>query len=385
MKKNKILTEEFLRFLKLHNIEPLRQKKYRYALGKIDELLNKNFTKVTKKDLENLILQIDKSDYKDWTKHDYRVVVKKFWTWLHNQGNEDLDEWEPSPLVKWIKIKKPKSSKKLPSELITPADVRLLLEHCKDLREKALVSTLYESGVRIGELINLKIKNLNWDDHGVILNVYGKTGYRKVRLVGSAPAISQWLELEHPRRNDTNAYVFCNTYRNKYKDYRGDKLTHSSVYKILEKIKERANFTKPINPHIFRHSRATELSEYLTDAQRCDYFGWTQGSQVCRVYTHLQDTDRAILELNGLIKKEKDKDGKYVSIICPRCGTNNPYGSGHCSKCALPLDDETILNFDKKKEIATVLPRIMTKDELEELIGEIMFEKWKELSNEKTR
>lgn len=385
MKKNKSLTEEFLRFLKLHNIEGRRQDKYRYALGKIDGLLQKDFTKVTRKDLEDLILHIDNSDYKDWTKHDYRVVVKKFWTWLHNRMNEDLDEWEPSPLVKWIKIKKPRSSKKLPSELLTPADIRLLLEHCRTLRERALISTLYESGGRIGELIDLKIKDLIFDEHGVILNVYGKTGYRKVRLVGSEPAISQWLNLEHPQRNDMNAYVFCNTYKNKDGDLRGKKLTHQAVYKILDKLKDRADFQKPINPHIFRHSRATELSQFLTDAQRCDFFGWTQGSQVCRVYTHLQDTDRAILELNGLIEKEKDKDGRYTSIICPRCNVNNPFGSKHCSQCALPLDDETILNYDQKKELVSLLPKFQTKQELEDYIGEVMFRKWNEHSQGKKK
>ena len=174
-KKNTILIEEFIRFLSLHNVEALRQKKYRWSLHNIDERLQKDFLKATREDLENLILQIDNSDYKDWTKHDYRVVVKKFWIWLYNRNNDDMDEWETPPLVKWIHIRRPRSSKKLPSKLLTPKDIRLLLEHCRTLREKALISTLYESGGRIGELLNLKIKDLNFDEYGVILNLNGKT------------------------------------------------------------------------------------------------------------------------------------------------------------------------------------------------------------------
>lgn len=379
MKKNKILTEEFIRFLKLNNVKELRLQKYRYSLGKIDSLFGKDFTKANREDIENLVLQIEKSDMADWTKHDYRVIIKKFWNWIYNKHIEDLDDWTISPLVKWIKTRPPRTVKKMPDELITPKDVKLLLQHCNNLRERALISVLYESGARIGELISLKRRDVHFDDHGCILNLYGKTGQRKVRLVGSAPAISQWLEMEHPRKNDKDAYVFCNTYQNTEKNYRGCKLTHQSVYKILRNIKNRSGFKKDINPHLFRHSRASELSEFLTDAQRCDYFGWEQGSQVCRVYTHLQDTNRAILELNGLIEKNKDSNGQYTSIICPRCGFTNPYGVDHCGKCTLPLSDESILNYDKQKEIATLLPRVMSNTELEDLIGDILFKKLNEL------
>lgn len=350
---NTDLIEEFIRFLSLNNIQDLRQKKYRYTLGKISEILNKDFSAADKKDIEELIQKIENSNYKDWTKHDYKVTIKKFYTWHHNKENEDIDQWETPKIVKWIKIKVPKTSKKLPSELITPKDIRFLAENSRDLREKALILTLYESGARIGELLNLKIKDINFDDYGLQLNLFGKTGYRKVRLVGSAPSISQWIELEHPKKDDKNSYLFCNTYKTKTKDYRGKKLTYQSIVKIMKKLKERTGFKKDLNFHQFRHSRATELSEFLTDAQRCNYFGWVQGSQICRVYTHLQDTDKAILELNGLVKKEKDKEGKFNNIICPRCNNNNSYGSKLCSKCSLGLDPKSIMEFDQQKEQAT--------------------------------
>ena len=109
--------------------------------------------------------------------------------------------------------------------------------------------------------------------------------------------------------------------------------------KILRTLKEKSGIQKPLNPHHWRHSRATELAEYLTDAQRCNYLGWVQGSYMARIYTHLADTDRIILELNGLVKKEKEK-GKFVSVICPRCGTNNSFGAKECSKCFLRLHNK---------------------------------------------
>ena len=129
--------------------------------------------------------------------------------------------------------------------------------------------------------------------------------------------------------------LFCNINRDK----EGTQLSYASVKKILKTLKEKSGIKKPINPHHWRHSRATELAEYLTDAQRCQYLGWIQGSDMARIYTHLTDTDRVILELNGLVKREKEK-GKFVSVICPRCGTNNSFGAKECSKCFLSLNNE---------------------------------------------
>jgi site-specific recombinase XerD len=96
-------------------------------LDKISEMLNKDFDTTTKKDIEELITKIDDNGFKEWTKHGYRVCIKKFYTWYYNKDNEDIDNWETPSIVKWIKIKAPRTSKKLPSELITPSHIRLLI------------------------------------------------------------------------------------------------------------------------------------------------------------------------------------------------------------------------------------------------------------------
>lgn len=355
------LVSDFLRFLSLNNIQELRINKYKYTLSKTFEMLNVEPEKATKADIQELVNKIDNSNYKEWTKHDYRVVIKKFFTWLYNQ-DIDIDEWETPCLVKWIKIKRPKCAKKLPSELITPQDIQLLVENSRGLREKALILTLYESGARIGELLNLKIKDVVFDDYGCKLNLFGKTGYRQVRLVGSEPAVAQWINLEHPCKKDKNSFLFCNTGPKR----EGKKLSYQALAKYMKQLKRKTGFNKDLNFHQFRHSRATELAEYLTDAQRCNYFGWEAGSQICRVYTHLADTDRAILELNGLVEKDKDKNGKFKNIICPRCNTNNAYGSEICSSCNLGLD---LYSIEKYEERDKLIRKITTPEELDDFLG----------------
>ena len=345
--RNKQLIGEYIDFLSLQGVKELRKVKYIYTLEKIASWLKMDFDEATKKDIEKLCSTINNNEYTDWTKHDYRVTIKKFYTWLRNKDNDDIDEWETPKEVRWIKIKAPRDSKKVPSDLLTPKDIQLLSEHTKNLREKALLLTLYESGARIGEILNLRVKDVTFDEYGAQLNLNGKTGYRKIRIVGSSPAISQWLQLEHPKRNDKMAYLFCNINNDKGGEQIGGMLSYDAAKKILHRIADRAKFTKKINPHLFRHSRATELAEFLNDAPLCNYFGWKQGSQMSRVYTHIQDTDRLILEMNGLVKKEKSERGHFKEIVCPRCNTKNPYGSKFCSGCSLGLDVKNLIETEK--------------------------------------
>ncbi len=74
----------------------------------------------------------------------------------------------------------------------------------------------------------------------------------------------------------------------------------------LIKISRKAGINKKIHPHLFRHSRATYMANYLTEAQMNQYFGWVQGSGMPAVYVHLsgRDVDDAILKANGFTKPE---------------------------------------------------------------------------------
>lgn len=351
-KKNKQLIKNFVSFLAANGVGKLRQEKYVYGLQHIAEWLDIDFDKATKTDIQRVCGKIEnKDDFTDWTKHDYKVYIKKFYTWLLNENVDDIDEWDIPKEVKWIKAKKPRNAYKIPSDLLTPKDIEYLTEHCRNLREKALVRTLYESGARIGEILSLKIKDVEFDEYGAMLNLEGKTGYRKIRVIGCASTIEQWLKQEHPKRNNKDAYLFCNI----NKGSEGEILTYASAKKLLNKLKQRSGFKKPLNPHHFRHSRATELAEKLTDSQRCHYLGWQQGSQMARIYTHIEDTNRVILELNGLVRKDTDEQGRKARV-CPRCNTKNPGSAKYCIQCSLGLDLKSIEDFEKssKRAISTI-------------------------------
>jgi len=100
-----------------------------------------------------------------------------------------------------------------------------------------------------------------------------------------------------------------------------------------------------MNPHNFRHSRATFFANHLTEAQMKEYFRWTQGSKMAAIYVHLsgRDVDEAILKVYG----KKNMENKEQSILtpkdCQRCEETNPSENKFCSRCSMPLDKETII------------------------------------------
>ena len=117
---------------------------------------------------------------------------------------------------------------------------------------------------------------------------------------------------------------------------------------MLRKLAEKARVK--INPHAFRHARATHLASKLTEAQMKELFGWVQSSDMASVYVHLsgRDVDNALLRLHGLTKDKEDKDRVMNLRICPRCGEKNDPVSNFCKRCASPLDSKVAIELEEK-------------------------------------
>ena len=204
---------------------------------------------------------------------------------------------------------------------------------------------------------------MKFDRYGAIIDVEGKTGLRSLRVVASAPAISNWLQ-EHPDRNNKDAPLFCGIWT-----HRGKKIHYRYWNDLLKKIGEKAGFItydpetkkritiKPMNPHHFRHSRASELAKRLTESQLCYYMGWVQGSKQARTYVHLsgRDTEKTILAMYGL-KEEEKSDDEFKPVICPRCGAKNDPAAKFCSQCSLGLDIKAVMEYerDSKRVLKTI-------------------------------
>lgn len=247
-----------------------------------------------------------------------------------------------------VKIKQPKP-KIQQSDLVTPEEMALIIESCNNVRDKAIFSTLYDSGCRIGELLLMRINSLKFDNYGAVLEVpyEGKTGTRSVRIVGDSVAfLGAWVQ-NHPNRNDLNAPLFCNI----SEGIRGRAMTYDDVHGALGKIIKRAKITKRIHPHLFRHTRATILASRVAEAPLEAQMGWVPGTKQMSTYVHLSgaQTDEAILKAYGIEVKDKTIQEKKP-VKCPRCSETNPSGSKYCWKCWLPLDQAEALKMKEREE-----------------------------------
>jgi integrase/recombinase XerD len=170
---NKQLISDFVENCYAQGLGQQRVIKYISILKMIATQINIDFDKVEKRDLFTFISQLEQSDKGEWLKHDYKVGIKKFYRWYLNDDDPEL--------TKWIKASISKKNKKLPEDLLTEEDIKKMISCTKKSLEKAIVALLWDIGARIGEIGDLRIKHVKFDERGAIINLKGKTGYRRVR------------------------------------------------------------------------------------------------------------------------------------------------------------------------------------------------------------
>ena len=109
------------------------------------------------------------------TTSDFQKIVKQFYAWVYDI--EDPRHKGYPKAVSWIRVKEPKSTLKA-SDLLTASDVKKLIAATPDLRLKALVYVCYDCGLRVGEALQMHVRDVDVQEHYAALTVSGKTGPR---------------------------------------------------------------------------------------------------------------------------------------------------------------------------------------------------------------
>jgi len=363
---NKKTINEFYSYCVAEGLSNSRVRFYLDKFYRIALWLKKEFIDTSKEDIINLLVRINKLDITDNSKKDYKVSLKKFYRWLRiNKGypkNYPVKELKGKKLederslypkeVRWFTTSFKNNNHRLPEEFLTKDEVLKLVDVSSHPRDKAFIFTLYESSCRIGEILTLKRKHVRFDNYGAILIVSGKTGMRRVRVIGAAPYLSTWIN-HHPDNDNPNAYLWPSL-----KSQNNKCLSYGAVLFLLQALKKKAKIKKRINPHSFRHAHLTELARCgLNEAQLKAHAGWVQGSSMAGIYIHLsgKDTDDAIMAANGIkrdvktTRKEEEKRKKLIPKICPRCKKENGSTFKLCEFCGAPLDLKTALELDQKE------------------------------------
>ena len=315
-----------------------------YHYGRALELLDaflagKPFDQVTKEDLKLFFSSLGER-YDPGTIDNIKTYVKRFYKWFLGD-----DEGYPD-LVKWIKKSNHRKQTIERSDLITYEEFEEMLKHCDRIRDRALLWVLWETGIRVGELISIRIRDVELKENMGMITVRGKTGSRTVPVIAGLPDLQTWLE-RHPLKDDPDAPLFISYKRGSF----GKPLLESGVYNIVCQLAKKAGIKKRMHPHLFRHTRATQLSTRLRESVLKQMFGWSQSSRVPQVYLHLASSDviDSYSELYGLKSEEKPEE-KFKPKQCPRCGMMNAFDAAYCMRCGLALDEKVAMERLRREE-----------------------------------
>jgi len=340
--RNKDLILDYKRDQVLNGLSEATLLRNTQRLKIVAQQAEKPFDEMDKADVKSLVVWLHDKDYTDETVDTYKTVLKTFWSWL-----KDAPRDETPKEVKWIQLSGGNGNgDTLPKDLLTREDIDAQIEAAKNPRDKALISMLYETGARIGELIDLTVGDIEDRKHGKKIVIDGKTGARRLPLVRSVPHINDWLN-KHPNP-EKDTPLWCKIQQGNPDDPLGYRYIRE---KILAKNMERAGIDKPSNPHHYRHSRASHLATELKEAQLCEWFGWVQGSDVPARYVHLsgRDIDNAYDQMHGLYEPDEDEQEPDV-VECPRCQELNESDAAFCMRCGFALDQETAAEFEERVE-----------------------------------
>jgi len=207
--------------------------------------------------------------------------VKAFFRYLIM---EDLRDDNPAEL-----LETPRLPQKLPDTLSKEEINQILnsidLSEPSGTRNRAILETLYASGLRVSELVNLKISMI-YEDEG-FLRVIGKGN--KERLV---PIGKEALKFIKIYRDEIRSHM---TVKKEHSDTlflnrRGSGLSRVSVFTIVKDTARTAGITKNISPHTFRHSFATHLVENGADLRAVQEMLGHESITTTEIYTHLDRT-----------------------------------------------------------------------------------------------
>jgi integrase/recombinase XerD len=148
-------------------------------------------------------------------------------------------------------------------------------------RNRAIIETLYSCGLRVSELIELKISDLFFDEG--FIKVTGKGD--KQRFVPIGPTTQKYIAIWKAIRNHIKVDV--NSKDVLFLNYKGKKLTRAMIFTIIKKLVEKSGLNKNVSPHTFRHSFATHLLENGADLRAIQMMLGHESITTTEIYMHV--------------------------------------------------------------------------------------------------
>ena len=292
-KDNRQILNDFYKYLKGKRYSVSTVDTYTQLIADFIEYHNEKDTEtLTNRDVELFIETIYiKRNYSISTQRQFISALKLFIVFY------------PKIEINEITLARPKKSKKLPV-ILSYQEMILLLQNTKNIKHRIILAILYSGGLRISELINLKIEHLHIQRHQILIK---DAKGRKDRFVSIAKSILPLLE-NYLVTYKPKLYLIEGPKRGKY--------TASSVRKFLHKSSKLAKINYIVTPHTLRHSYATHLLEQGVGLRHIQELLGHSRPETTMIYTHVARKD--LLDIKSpldnaveLLRKNQNQEQKF--------------------------------------------------------------------------
>ena len=239
---------------------------------------NINFAKAKEEDIKDYLKELQQEGKKTSTASRSLASIRSFYQFLLRTKKAKND---PT-----VSIQSPKIEKRVPC-VLTSDEVELLLDQPKDVdlkgtRDKAMLEFAYATGMKVTEIIDLDIDDINFNEDTVTCSNGKKS--RTIPLGALAEkALREYIDKARPIliKDESNKALFVNV--------NGSRLTRQGFWKIVKYYKEQAHIEKDITPHVLRHSFATHLLQNGADLKSIQAMLGHSDISSTQVYAQFQD------------------------------------------------------------------------------------------------
>jgi integrase len=304
----------------------------------------------------------------------YSISLRKFYK-VHSDARIDPEEI-PVPIQEESAVD--------PDDMLTRDEIQELRDAARNNRDLAIFDFLLYTGQRASATRTLKIKHLKLQEGRFRLNgeeegLKGADENGKWRdLLLSQSSLRQWLQTGHPDPENGEAYVFCPLPAFSEKPPT-EQMGESSVYGALDRMKQRTDVKKPLNPHALRHNFVTiALRRGVPESAIKHQLGHAPDSRVMEsTYAHLRDSDHIREAREGFGLETEEAESELTPEVCPRCGENPPENARLCPWCGLeftPDAKEQVENADEavREDYRDIDPSDADTIEKVQLIDELL-------------
>ena len=284
---------EFLNYIRNKNYSENTIISYINDLYYFYEFVKMDFDKVKYDDVRDYLEYLSLKKEKSTSVSRKISALKSFYKFLYKNNYIDKKDY---PLVK---VTYPKKEKKLPKFLYYNDLLEIINESSKDkdgVRDRLIIEMLYATGVRVSELVNIKLSDIDFNNKRIV--VCGKGNKERVVYYGdyAKEVLDKYLET-HIRKD--NNYLFLNS--------KGEQITDGGIRYIIDNIMKKLSIKTHVTPHVLRHTFATDMLNNGCDIKVVQELLGHSSLKATEIYTHVTNERLKEVYYKCFPRREEDE------------------------------------------------------------------------------